>query len=306
MMSGELESLLKQLRTPAVRDLAWVIGSPPLLDARFSAYQGKVAGNVFCQQALAACSENLLALDHNPAPLLQFITQQPTRRLGYYFETLVEYWLRQASGIELLAHNLPVRDAQRTIGEFDFLFRQQGIVIHWETAIKFYLQAAPGEQQHVFVGPGGYDRLDLKVDRIFQHQLQLSNAEANHQHVDAAQAFVKGMLFYPIDSQLTNAAGVAIDHLRGWWLRHCNNALKQFSPASRWIVLSRLRWLSPALLSHDAAVMKPEEVTAMLDLHFSKMNIALLLAEVQQDAAGYWQEVSRGFVVSAEWPVNMQ
>lgn len=301
-MPCPLQYLLEQLHTPAVRDLAWVIGSPPLLDANHPAYQGQVVGNSWCTQALQYCSPFLIELDRTPAPLLDFIAQQPTRRLGYYFETLIDFWLHHSAGIELLAHNLPVRDSLRTIGEFDFLFRQHGKIIHWETAIKLYLQAESGTQQNKFVGPGGYDRLDLKVDRIFQHQLCLASVEANHQHVDAAQAFVKGMLFYHVDTQPEIAAGVSTMHLHGWWLRHRKDMLRQQSPASRWMVLPRLRWLSPARLPAQAKVMTLSELIVMLEIHFNKMNIALLLAELQQDQQGDWLEVSRGFVVSTDWP----
>jgi uncharacterized protein len=298
-----LQHLLSVLKVKAVRDLAWVIGSPVLLDAEYPMYAGQVVTDTWCRQELEKNSDYLLALDRDPSSLLNFIEKRPTRRLGFYFETLVEYWLLHTSGFELHAHNLPVKNALRTIGEFDFLFRTHGKTVHWETAIKFYLQAEASSRQDAYVGPGGYDRLDLKVGRIFGHQLLLARSAVHQEVIDATQAYVKGMLFYPAGLPAHIPEGVSAHHLQGWWTRHRLDNIPQTSADSRWIILPRLSWLAPARLPADTAVMTLGQLSEKLEIHFQKLKVALLLAELQQDANGEWLEISRGFVVSSDWPV---
>ena len=41
-------TLMDSLHTPAVRDLAWVIGSPNLLDENHAAYAGRVVEGAWC------------------------------------------------------------------------------------------------------------------------------------------------------------------------------------------------------------------------------------------------------------------
>lgn len=300
----QLPGILDQLHDPAVRDLAWMIATPTLLDAHHAPYREKIVSDAWCASALENCHDWLLQLDQHPAELQQFIAQRATRRLGYYFETLVEYWLAHASGITLIAHNLPVRENLITLGEFDFLFREQsGETVHWETAIKFYLQAENTGSQHDFIGPGGYDRLDLKTARIFGHQLQLAQSPACNVAIDANMAFVKGMLFYhPASLPAAPPPGVSAAHLRGWWIRHQQDEIPRSSPHSRWLVLSRLNWLAPALLPAAAEVMEWDALHARVEENFQKRNNALLLAELMQNDAGEWQEIARGFVVTRIWP----
>jgi uncharacterized protein len=299
-----LHTILNQLHDPAVRDLAWTIAAPSLLDPEFPAYQGKVVSDAWCASALENCHDWLLHLDQHPAKLHQLIEKRATRRLGYYFETLIEFWLAHASGIQLLAHNLPVKDKLITIGEFDFLLRDpQGNTFHWETAIKFYLQDEASFEQHHFIGPGGYDRLDLKLDKIFSHQLQLAHSPACHVKVDTNMAFVKGMLYYhPAATPTRPPPGISPAHLRGWWVRHQADAIPQTSSDSRWIILSRLNWLAPAFLPSGANVMTRTELEQKVQENFQARNNALLLVELAQKPDGYWQEIARGFVVTTIWP----
>jgi uncharacterized protein len=298
--------ILDNLHDPAVRDLAWAVASPTLLDPDFPAYQGKVVSDTWCARALKNCRDWLLHLDQHPQKLHQLIEKRATRRLGYYFETLIEFWLSHASGIQLLAHNLPVKDKLITIGEFDFLLRDpKGKTFHWETAIKFYLQDEASFEQLHFIGPGGYDRLDLKLSKIFDRQLQLSHSPACHVKVDTNMAFVKGMLYYhPSATPTLPPPGISAAHLRGWWVRHQSDVIPQTSTDSCWIILPRLSWLAPAHLPPNVAVMKYSEIVQKVQENFLARNNALLLAELTQDAAGYWREIARGFVVTTIWPVS--
>ncbi len=304
-------SIIDTLRDPTVRDLAWVIGSPGLIEATYPAYQGMVVGDAWCSAQLQASAAWLAELDLSPIPLHNFIAARPTRRLGHYFEALIAFWLAHMADTQLIASNLQVQQEQRTLGEYDFLFRDaSAAVCHWEAAVKFYLQVEPLAEQRAFIGPGTRDRLDLKLARVFQHQLLLGGTAAGQQalpqgvQLDKAQAFVKGYLFYHASARnKVPVSGVSAAHLSGWWARHAREQLPQTAGDSRWLILPRMRWLAPVRLTEDAGVMTYAALSAKLDEHFSVSSAALLVIELTAAATGEWQEKSRGFVVCSSWPV---
>lgn len=303
-------AFIDTLHDTAVRDLAWVIASPGLLDATYPAYKGQVVDDAWCSTQLQLCSKWLSALDLSPLPLHDFIAARPTRRLGHYFETLISFWLMHMPDTHIIASNLQVQDPQRTLGEYDFLFRDASAeVCHWEAAVKFYLQQEPLPEQRAFIGPGTRDRLDLKLDKVFLQQLVLGQTSAG-QHalppgikLDKTQAFIKGYLFYHAAiSGSMSIQGVSAEHLTGWWVRHTRDKPPQTSAASRWTILPRLRWLAPARLPADAIVMTLASLNTKLDEHFSLRTEAVLVFEMTRSETGEWHEVSRGFVVCRNWP----
>lgn len=304
------DAYLDTLRDPSVRDLAWVMGSPGLLDASHRDYHGQVVEDAWCNAQLVTYAPWLAGLDLAPQALHDYIAAHPTRRLGHYFEILLAYWLKHMPDTRLIATNLQVHNGQRTLGEYDFLFNDaSGSVCHWESAIKFYLQAEPRPEQRAFIGPGTRDRLDLKLERVFKHQLVLGNSLAGKQALpqgvtlDRSRAFIKGYLFYPAQQRVKiMAAGISAAHLTGWWARHGLDELPQASANNRWLMLPRMRWLSPALLAADAEVMTDAAIRAQLQEHFSASTDAVLLFEMRRVEYG-WQEQARGFVVCPSWPV---
>ncbi len=314
-MAMPFDTLMHSLHTPAVRDLAWAIGSPCLLDASYSAYAGRVVDDAWCAKQLQVCAPWLAELDCDPAGLHDFIAARPTRRLGHYFESLIAFWLTHRPGTQIIATNLQVQDTERTLGEFDFLFRDgNAAVCHWEAAVKFYLQVEPVAEPRAFIGPGARDRLDLKLNRVFTHQLDLGKTASGRAALpagitlDNAQAFIKGMLFFPaiqgenFSAPRTAIPGVSDTRLCGWWTRHSLEKLPYATENSRWVIVPRLGWLSPARLAGHAEVMTHQEISAVLDQHFSGSTEAMLVTQLKKDAQGDWQEVSRGFVVCSAWP----
>lgn len=303
-------AFINTLRDPTVRDLAWVIASPGLLEASHPAYHGQVVDDAWCSAQLQACAAWLNALDLSPVELHNFIAARPTRRLGHYFEALIKFWLTHMPNTQIIATNLQVQDEQRTLGEYDFLFRDDSAAAcHWEAAVKFYLQHEPLAEQRSFIGPGTRDRLDLKLERVFQHQLVLGHTHAGQRalpqglQLDKTQAFIKGYLFYHASCLGRLAiSGISAAHLCGWWVRHTLENLPQASAGSRWIILPRLRWLAPARLPDDALVMTYATLGSKLDEHFSSSKESVLVFEMTR-VADEWQEKSRGFVVCSSWPI---
>lgn len=68
-----LSALLTQLRVPAVRDLAWAIGSPTLLDPGFAGFAQRVVSDRDCVCYLKRCASWLRDLNDSPTALLEFL-----------------------------------------------------------------------------------------------------------------------------------------------------------------------------------------------------------------------------------------
>ena len=307
--------LLSELHDQAVRDLAWVIGSPGLLDPAFKDFQGRIVSDLFCRDALKGASDWLRELDRHPAPLHVFIQSHSFRRLGRYFELLVTFWLQQVPGLVFEGIHIPVNREKVTIGEFDFVFQcdKWGGLLHWETTVKYYLKATQHGKWHCYLGPSARDRLDLKIHKVIDRQLRLGETPEGRAALEigdraiAPQTFFKGYLFYPLGDDLGSvpiSEGLSPDHLRGWWFRYGAGSISPQRGGARWRMLDRLAWLSPCRLQAGQEDMGDdlEGIQGKIEQHFFRSGSALLIAELEPNQYGGWDEVSRGFIVPANWP----
>lgn len=311
-------------KTAEVRDLAWVMLSPGLIKA--PAGDARLVSDEWCQEIYAAHVKALRKLDENPEPLLQYLSSLRNYRLGFYFEKLLAFWLEHVIQSNPFEKSVPVfeeiqNSGRRTIGEYDFLFGQKDSMTlnHWEVTVKFYLYCENEGHDFRWLGPAGQDRLDIKLSRIFEHQLKLAETTEGYseaQHLSAlpvkSKAFIKGYLFYPATwgdsdsvpecySGLYTSFDVSLAHLRGWWLRFGEIAIPKRFEDSRWLVLPKLRWLSAAWCTESEILLDDAGVENYCTNQLKKDNSSLLLAEMQRGTEG-WFEVSRGFVVAPNWP----
>lgn len=303
--------LIQTLAEPSVRDLAWTIGSPTLVDTGRTPFSGRAVDDAFCAAALADVETWLTELDRNPAPLHAFLEQHHSHRLGHYFEALIEFWLRHADAANLHTR-LQAREAGHAIGEFDFVFghRRWGDSLHWEAAVKFYLQATPEPAWDAFIGPNPTDRLADKLHKLFDKQLRLADTPAgraalgNSEAAPTVRAFVKGYLFFPAGTPPMQIPGLSPHCLRGWWLRHDETPVPMQDTRSRWKVLPRLAWLAPARAAagDTKTAFDTAHMHKVVARHFARSDVPLLLAELTEGTDGIWREIARGFVVSPEWP----
>jgi len=300
-----------EFRHQVTRDLAWVIASPPILHC-----QGKDRVNDdWCRFAFYDRIPWLRELDRDPSGILAWLETRKSRLLGVYFELLIEYWLSHWRRMALHAFRLPLKDADRVIGEFDFLFRDRFLDrdYHWETAVKFFLRYRHAQAQDEWLGPNPRDTLPRKYNKVFGHQLTLSArpvAQAVLQRLGIKslqpKAFFKGYLFDHIGDRAKSLqplpSDISPNHLAGWWCYVSERrALMRGNGVYRWVSLARLHWLSP-VYSRELLGMKPEECLAMIEAHFDGSSKPLLLAELEQGSDGVWRENSRGFIVANHWP----
>ncbi len=325
---------LPLLHSPQVRDLAWAVFSPPLL--RFETQRAGEATVGNCDIPLTPARRRWLqTLDGSPAALMDFLAQRRSTRLGIYFEWLWRFFIESDPELELIAHNLPVREQGRTLGEFDILYRRRGEAQarHLELAVKYYLQYPPPALSPLpslagWLGPGAEDRLDLKVHRLLTHQIELSSTAAG-------EAAVR---------RLTSAPLIREIEVKGYLFQgtrppeQIDNRLHQPPPGQRWLPISQLltidrpaspggfqllpraRWLGPAR-AKDRTLTGPqgsarestdksavecaepltlsrlkERLTAQLEIH-GRPQLAVALGDTGE-------ERYRFFVVPQDWPTT--
>lgn len=349
--------LFLTLRTQSVRDLAWAVGSPGLLAGDAREFSGRLLDDSWCQAALEHGSDFLKNLDLQPAILHAWLEARPTRRLGRYFEALMEFWFTHRAGLRLVASHVPVRHGKITLGEYDALCLDEKTqdLVHLELAVKYYLYTEFGakvgtDPWQCYLGPQTHDRLDLKVGRMFAHQLSLSNTVLGHaalpisvRHLPLqALAFLKGTLFYPWikESGFANncvntcamnnfldplgQSRISRRALRGFWIhvQHASDMVTHVPEATRWMILPKMRWLSPAVWSEEHRTQASElsegiGFVSLLEEHFATDQNPLLVArlepvrnsfsdsrvnELELGQSELWCETGRGFVVPTGWP----
>jgi hypothetical protein len=296
------------LARPHVRALAWLLDSPDLLDPQSPHWQGRIATLGPISPAVANWLDDL---DADPAPLDAALGNRFYSRLGLYAEKLMAFYFAQQG--MLAAHGLQVRDGKNgTIGEFDFLLREEGSATlrHIEFATKFYLLDGDPDRGNYnrLVGPNLADTLGLKMRKIFNSQLQLARHPAAQQAVPApvgaAQALVKGWLFYHASEPAPVIEGIAPDHCRGYWRTWSEQA---GAPGERFIVMPRLQWLAPLRVpaarnesTPTPAPLEPGALLAVLEEKFASDPGPVLVTTVQEQG-GWLEEVERGFVVPDDW-----
>jgi hypothetical protein len=304
---------------PAVRDLAWLLFSPDLLSvSRAGAPLARPAATESERETTLVW---LAALDRDPAALHAQVHKPSLTRLGFYAEALLEYFLMHGPHARLIAANIPLRTAERTLGEVDFLLANlRGERLHWELAVKFYLHIGEGHGAATlahYVGPNLQDRFDLKYARLLNHQLGLSArdefASLGFEGPWRAELFVKGRLFYRDDGRNDRILAsnlppeLAGDHLRGWW--KTASEWRDSKTDGLFASLPRLGWMAERTLSaqeSDALV----EQAAVLSERVATLSSPVMVARYERydghdcAAGNVWREHSRGFIVPDEWPAR--
>ncbi len=277
-----------------LRDLEWVVRSPSLIT-------GDTDRSVVLQPFASSFDSSQVDLEH----LRSFLDRKPNHRVGRYFERLVLYWIKFICGFEVVASSHAIRRSGRTVGELDLLFRdERGRLTHWELAVKFFLYY-PKEpvRERRYIGPNPADRLDLKIARVFEHQLELSRDF--FPEVEQRAALIKGRIFYPDGGEVQNLdCFLTRDHLRGTWLHASQiREVLSFRDSVRYQIQRKPHWLSAALVAKsDAGLMTAADVASHIAEHFARFATRPLLISQLSERPSHWLEESRFFVVDDSWP----
>ncbi|WP_251358311.1 DUF1853 family protein [Kangiella sp. TOML190] len=252
-------------------------------------------------------SPELLALDATSSvqPLLDLLIAkrnfefEKTHRLGIYFEQLWFNLLTTSSSIESLEQNLQIIIDKQTLGEFDSIIKYQNQIIHCELAVKFYLNIGIGSSLSDWVGPNLKDRFDNKYQRLFQHQLQLSEQPAVKPWlsgkgiiVNEKRLLTRGRLFYPwtsfVEQSFCYPKQVNEQHLKGFWIEYTDLSQLIESTDYHWYQLPRFYWL---------AEVSNADLNELLPVAFDFEGFSLQKIVAVKDGI----EVMRGFVVNQDW-----
>ena len=298
--------MLSDYQHHIVRDLAWAIASPPLLNlehAHCSWYTDEWYRDLY-----RTSQDWLQRVDEDPEELQQRLDKQKDRRLGRYFETLWAFWLDNHPRFEVIEQNLPLRDEGKTLGELDFLVLDKASekTLHWEVAVKFYLGCGDLRERTSWHGPGKKDRLDLKVEHLLNRQSVICQRpvvkkllrELGH-HVDACGVILKGRLFYPYATDENGVVPVDVNphHLRSYWLTisdllkknaAANHEAKYFSP------LVGYGWMASAQQDHKIAWLSMTELLEAIQNGDYRLPLYVFCG--QEDGSN-----ERFFVVADHW-----
>jgi len=292
---------MSSLRSDEVRSLAWVIGSAPLMSNDCSLPIFDKNESLF---RLSEAADWLSELDLNDSQLIEHLAKRPSWKVGYRFESLVEYWLINCPTLTCLHTNYQVlHENGRTLGAFDFILQNNlGGFEHWEVAIKFYLLHGSGQAWDQWIGPGRRDRLDKKLLRMMNHQLPLSDTKQgkqalrsmNIEKIQKKRALIKGMFFRPWKETSQGPRHTFHPDFLGFWL-NCHD-VRQFvrkHQAARFAIRNKPDWISPTRCTGEISISGDD-----LSQHeFSKPVMISLLRPMQD----IFFETQRFFVVPSDW-----
>jgi len=296
-----------------VRDLAWVIGSTPLLN---NTNDKRFLSEDFFTTEYNKFLPTLQKLDDNPQRLVEHIETGNTHLLGKYFESLIEFWLQSSADKELLTHNLQVFKGRNTIGEFDFVYRDlnSNKVYHLECAGKFYIAHKNIDAHSNFIGPNSIDNLERKVLKITNDQIKLCETNEGKEALFIEdieeevipKVFLKGYIFYYADLFFNDAIvlpqNANINHPKGWWIFAKDIDYFFSGKNNKWIIMERSNWISKVNKPSESNLLSTDTLINKLKNYFKKNDYPLLIAEISHNEDGINQEISRGFVVSDFWP----
>ncbi|MFK3795198.1 MULTISPECIES: DUF1853 family protein [unclassified Pseudomonas] len=302
-----LAALPRQLHTPRVRDLAWVMLSPPMLAETQWQQRHPLSASDWVDNP-HALESFLRQLDQDSDPLSEWLARSSIRRLGLYYERLWQFAIHHAPGVELIAANLPIRVENHTLGELDMLLRDKDGVHHLELAIKFYLGPleADGHDPLNWLGPGSQDTLGSKLAHLNEHQLPMSARPETRQALAAlgieevqAHVWLGGYLLYPFRGPQTSPTGTHSDHPKGQWLAQKDwPAFIAERPNEHWQWVPRTQWLGPARVDTPWSRETLQGWLTQLD----PAERAQLLVRLTETRDGDWEEAERVFLVSDRWP----
>lgn len=219
------------------------------------------------------------------------------RNLGGYYENLVSFIINNARYLLDIKRNIRVYNNKITLGEFDFIGSSRAGDFHLECAIKYYLRTGAGTELKDFIGPGKKDRLDLKYERMLNHQLKLSQTPQGIQaclqeglRPSIFIMLIQGYLFHPFDefgSQIELHPTINPNHLQGWWLRQ--NEVSNIKDADQYVIMKKPFWL----IANRSNLLTYSE----LKLELLEMDRPILVSRFDKTGS----EQDRGFIVPNEW-----
>ncbi len=211
--------------------------------------------------------------------------------LGKWFEQIFLAALRITFPFDTIHHSVRTGDG----GELDFLIQRSDRIIHVECAVKFYLCHGPnGYDLSSFIGPGGRDRLDLKLGKMKTIQLKrsVSSSLLDGRPLERV-LWMGGRIFIPagLRSVWSGLHPEINPHsLRGEWLS-LSQLRDHFDVEDRLILLPRQWWITAL------GELPWDFLNGFKDLEESDLTQGPALVVHVQEELGRVRELGRYFVV---------
>ncbi|WP_336141215.1 DUF1853 family protein [Acinetobacter sp. 102] len=234
-----------QFNNPIVRHLAFCIASPSILaqipNELNVKHHFELHHDSIWHTHYQNYEQRLKQLDQQPQPLIDFLAQLKSTRLGLRFENLLWFWLLDDDyhPYQLLGHSIQKIAGAVTLGELDFvvLNTRTNEIEHWEVALKYYL----GENEldlAQWYGLNLEDTLQRKLKHFTERQFQFS--EANQYQIQRKFAVMKGQLYLPQEQNNLNLPSwINASRRLGHWGTQI--------PQTPYYRLQRHEWLCPDL-----------------------------------------------------------
>ena len=294
---------LWSLESHVHRDLAFLLASPSLLR------NTEVVPAITSQEWMAwflDAKDAIVEDAQKPQRLEQFVDTPRQYKLGLYAEDLFLYYLHHFSPYEVLAHDIQVFDGKRSIGAFDFIIRMPtGQIEHWEMAIKYFVQYTPSPEWSEFIGPGGRDSLQRKMNKMLNRQILLGDNPLAQEGLrkrgipipTRKRIISVGKLFAQYRSNFIPPHEGDPQQPTGVW---CKQDVfwkyQQQHPQSRWVFRKHPRWIGPSLCAKKEESMNAEEAWEFVE----RQEKHVMFSELREVSQG-WQEEQRWFVMPPKW-----
>lgn len=174
--------------------------------------------------------------------------------LGKQAEFLFESYLTISKRYNIIASNIQIQGAIKTVGEIDYFVKDKLLdkTLHIELACKFYLfddsEKAPLAR---WIGPNRKDSLQEKVDKLTTKQFPILYKDETKSILDQyglnpldieQQLCLKAFLFVPKSSKKENFASVFKKCIVGYWVSYTNLNL---DTKATYYIPTKKEWLHP-------------------------------------------------------------
>lgn len=153
-------------------------------------------------------------------------------RLGHQVEHVFKQLIDHSDHYDILVYNLPIRQEKRTLGEIDFILKDNSTeqLIHVELTYKFYIiDPEITDPIHRLIGPNRRDTFFLKKEKIKNVQFPLLHSEEgakalyelgiDHHKALEHQCCFKAQLFVPYQKETVLPVIFDKACISGYWLR---------------------------------------------------------------------------------------
>ncbi len=295
-----------------VNDLAWVIGSVPLMSFNQELNRYHELDQEWFKLEYERCNGFLINLDRNPKELENFINVEGRQLLGKRFEKFIEFWLKESGRFKILLSNEQLAKDKITVGEIDYLVQEThtGRNLHLEVACKYYMSSNNSKLWKNWVGLNAKDSLADKMSKFDKQLTVFDRPEGTdllqRHRIKKPESFLllKGFFFYHWRQVHASKSPKYSNpnHETGIYAK-LSEIPSFFSGWNLWKVLRKVNWFSAYVTAYaedlTPEIMIESEVRELIKTYDSGVMLARMV-----EKKGLYVEDLRMVIVPDAWPNN--